>query len=72
MLRKKTSAETKPASASVTPQSVRPATSAAPIAHDAIERLAFQKWQKRGCPVGEDQTDWFEAERELKSKPVRT
>jgi Protein of unknown function (DUF2934) len=38
------------------------------ISHDAIAQLAFQKWQKRGCPTGQDQRDWFEAERELKSR----
>jgi hypothetical protein len=36
------------------------------VTHDAIAKLAFQKWQKRGCPAGQDQRDWFEAERELK------
>jgi len=34
--------------------------------HDEIERLAFHKWQKRGCPTGDAQRDWFEAEAELK------
>jgi hypothetical protein len=38
----------------------------AAVTHDVIAKLAFQKWQKRGCPTGEDQRDWFEAERELK------
>jgi ribonuclease I len=42
-----------------------PSTSA--VNHDAIAKLAFQKWQKRGCPNGEDQKDWFEAERELRA-----
>jgi ribonuclease I len=46
------------------------APSNAAIPHDAIARLAFQKWQKHGCPVGDDQRDWFEAERELKSTPA--
>jgi hypothetical protein len=36
-----------------------------PIKRDAIAALAFQKWQQRGCPIGEDHLDWFEAEKEL-------
>jgi hypothetical protein len=50
--------------------SAAPAQSAAPapeLTREAIAKLAFQKWQKRGCPTGEDQRDWYEAERELKT-----
>ena len=36
------------------------------VTREAIAQLAFQKWQKRGCPTGQDQRDWFEAERELR------
>jgi len=36
------------------------------VTREAIAQLAFQKWQKRGCPTGQGQRDWFEAERELK------
>ncbi len=43
------------------------AASNAEVTRDAIAQLAFQKWQKRGCRLGEDQRDWFDAERELKS-----
>jgi ribonuclease I len=35
---------------------------------DEIARLAFHKWQKRGCPFGDGQRDWFDAEAELKSR----
>ena len=35
------------------------------VAHDRIAALAHQKWQRRGCPAGDDQRDWFEAEKEL-------
>jgi len=38
------------------------------MTHEAIARLAFQKWQKRGCPIGDDRRDWYEAERELKTQ----
>ncbi len=40
----------------------------ATISHEAIARLTHQKWQKRGCPVGDEQRDWFEAEAELKAE----
>jgi hypothetical protein len=35
------------------------------VSHDTIAALAHQKWQRRGCPAGDDQRDWFEAEKEL-------
>lgn len=44
------------------------AASNAEVTRDAIAQLAFQKWQNRGRPTGQDQRDWFEAERELKSR----
>jgi hypothetical protein len=31
----------------------------------AIALLAYQKWQARGCPDGDDLRDWLEAESEL-------
>ena len=55
------------------PRTTAPANAAIPhdvIPHDAIAQLAFENWQKHGCPVGEDQRDWFEAERELNSPPA--
>ena len=27
--------------------------------HDEIAPLAFDKWQKRGCPTGDGQRGWF-------------
>jgi hypothetical protein len=30
-----------------------------------IARRAYEKWQARGCPEGDDARDWFEAEQEL-------
>jgi hypothetical protein len=32
------------------------------------EKLAFELWVARGCPVGSPDVDWFEAERQLKVK----
>lgn len=31
----------------------------------SIALLAYEKWQARGCPVGDDRRDWFEAEKEI-------
>jgi hypothetical protein len=31
----------------------------------AIAQLAFEKWTARGCPDGDDQRDWYDAEREI-------
>ena len=58
------------------PRSTRvPASTAAvnrpgPLSGDAIAALAFQKWQQRGCPTGDDRLDWFEAEKELAATPI--
>ena len=30
-----------------------------------VARLAYEKWQARGCPEGDDGRDWFEAEQEV-------
>lgn len=32
---------------------------------EAIARLAYDKWQARGCPADDDRRDWFEAEQEI-------
>jgi hypothetical protein len=32
---------------------------------EAIARLAYSKWQGRGCPEGDDLRDWLEAEGEV-------
>jgi hypothetical protein len=64
----KPDSRTKPATSNRTPPApTTTASSHVVIPHDAIALLAFQKWQMHGCPVGEDQRDWFEAEQELKS-----
>jgi len=33
----------------------------------SIATRAYELWQARGCPVGSDQEDWFNAETELRS-----
>ncbi len=30
-----------------------------------IARRAYERWQARGCPDGDDCRDWFEAEQEV-------
>jgi len=32
-----------------------------------IEALAYQNWLERGCPIGSDQADWFQAEAQLRA-----
>jgi hypothetical protein len=34
--------------------------------HDDVAALAYRFWQRRGCPIGSDQEDWFRAEQELR------
>ena len=35
------------------------------VNENAVGALAYRLWQKRGCPIGSDQEDWFRAESEL-------
>ena len=37
------------------------------INRDAIEKLAYEYWLNRGCPVGSAEEDWIEAERTLQA-----
>jgi hypothetical protein len=32
-----------------------------------VAAAAYECWQKRGCPIGSDQDDWFQAEAELRA-----
>ena len=53
-------------SAPARPLAAGTTTSRSPASsRDTIAALAHQKWQRRGCPAGDDQRDWFEAEKEL-------
>jgi len=38
------------------------------VAGDAIALLAYQRWRERGCPIGSDLEDWFQAERDLQAR----
>jgi hypothetical protein len=37
-----------------------------------IADLAYRRWVERGCPQGSADEDWFEAERELRSRGAMT
>ena len=63
---------TRPTARPTTPTGTQSApertTAAGKITQEGVAQLAFQKWQKRGCPNGDAQRDWFEAEAELKAR----
>jgi hypothetical protein len=46
--------------------SAQPQTNSSKLPHDKIAMRAYEKWCKRGKPVGSNpEQDWLEAEREL-------
>ena len=53
-----------------TAEKLKTAGSPGPVADSPEEQqrtqaLAYQLWLQRGCPIGSDQVDWYEAERQL-------
>jgi Protein of unknown function (DUF2934) len=36
--------------------------------HDEVELRAYELWEKRGYPLGEPDTDWFAAEKDITDK----
>ena len=38
--------------------------------HEEIAALAYDLWERRGCPIGSPEEDWIRAEQELKSGSV--
>jgi hypothetical protein len=42
------------------------------IPHEKIAMRAYEKWCKRGRPMGTDKQDWLEAESELRAELSRT
>jgi hypothetical protein len=42
------------------------------IPHEKIAMRAYEKWIKRGRPMGTEMQDWLEAENELKTEMSRT
>jgi Protein of unknown function (DUF2934) len=35
--------------------------------HELVQKLAYQLWEKRGCPLGSPKVDWFEAEKAVRA-----
>ena len=31
--------------------------------HELVQKVAYQHWEKRGCPLGSPEIDWFAAEK---------
>ena len=54
-----------------TVDSVKAAVAASPTESE-IATIAYQLWLDKGCPIGSDQEDWFQAEAVLKSGLVLT
>ena len=49
-----------------------PATiAAASTSRDSVAARAYQIWQQNGCPHGQDQQHWFQAEQELGARAAR-
>lgn len=48
-------------------ETMEPTSVAIPDGQEVADR-AYQRWVERGCPQGSPEEDWFEAERELRSK----
>jgi hypothetical protein len=38
------------------------------LSHDQIAQRAKTIWQARGCPLGQDQQNWLEAEKQLRAE----
>ena len=34
--------------------------------HDEIAQLAYELWERRGCPIGSPQEDWVQAEKTIR------
>jgi hypothetical protein len=47
-------------------KSVRTAIQDAVDTNQIIAALAYEYWQRRGCPIGSPELDWFKAEEEVK------
>ena len=35
--------------------------------HELVQQLAYQHWEKRGCPLGSPEIDWFAAEKAVRA-----
>ena len=41
----------------------KPRAAESPISSDKVAKVAYELFERRGCTHGQDQQDWFEAER---------
>jgi len=42
------------------------------LPYELIAARAYEKWQNRGCPMGQDgQSDWYAARTELEQERLR-
>jgi hypothetical protein len=35
--------------------------------HELVQKLAYQRWEKRGRPLGSPEIDWFAAEKVMRA-----
>jgi len=35
--------------------------------HELVQKLAYQNWEKRGCPLWSPEIDWFAAEKAVRA-----
>ncbi len=53
---------------SAKPSSSAPAKNVVALTHEQIAERAKSIWMKRGCPNGQDEKNWQEAEKQLKQE----
>jgi hypothetical protein len=71
MARQRAKVISKPSLALTGPAASAPLAKPVSADSSAISVLAYQLWQRRGCPEGSPETDWLQAERELSSQLVK-
>jgi len=42
------------------------------VSHEEIAQLAYAVWRQRGSPEGSPETDWIEAEEQLRKSFIQT
>lgn len=47
------------------PPAMAPTSLAVEVPREKVAMRAYEKWCHRGCIHGDDQQDWYDAEREL-------
>jgi hypothetical protein len=67
--KKDVAAGASPSSAPGRPQSVQPTDMpSSEVGGEEIARLAYLLWEQAGCPEGQSEQHWLEAERQLRSR----